>query len=75
MLRLGHKKFSTTLRFYSDENKFTRDKLKANIAQLDTDLDKARLYLFEEPKKDAENLAKIQKDLAYLFEEADNENE
>lgn len=75
MLRLGHKKFQTTLNFYSDENKFTRDKLKANIAQLDADLEKARAYLFEEPKKDAENLAKIRKDTAYLFEETSNENE
>ena len=75
MLRLGHKKFSTTLKFYTDENQFTRDKLKENIVQLDADLEKARAYLFEEPKKDAENLAKIRKDMAYLFEDTANEKE
>ncbi|NMM62736.1 site-specific integrase [Clostridium sp. P21] len=73
MLRLGHKKFSTTLRFYADENKFTRDKLIENIETIDAAFEKARVYLVEEPKKDAENLAKIQKDLSYLFEETNDE--
>lgn len=75
MLRLGHKKFSTTLRFYTDENKFTRDKLKENINLLDVALEKARVSVFEEPKRDAENLAKFRKTTAYLFEETDDKNE
>lgn len=69
MLRLGHKKFSTTLKFYTDENKFTREKLKQNIEQLDMDLEKARAYVFEMPKIDAENTDRFRRDIAYLLDE------
>ena len=35
MLRLGHKKYSTTMEYYINQNNLAKDRLKANLTLLD----------------------------------------